>query len=89
MFEIGDIVRHKATGITGKVIGFGKHKIADRRDRPTLKVELQSYDSIKPKPMAEDLVERWKTFQSKKVLACTLPYFPKRTPNRIVSANNF
>ena len=30
MFKVGDLVRHKTTGITGKVIGFGHRRISDR-----------------------------------------------------------
>ena len=74
MFKQGDIVRHKATGITGKVIGYGKRIVSDRYYSTTLKVELQSDSPIKP--MAEDVVEKWKR-RDKRILACTLPYFPK------------
>ena len=77
MFQVGDIVRHKATGITGKVIGYGKRETSDRYYTTTLKVELRSYDPIRP--MAEDVVEKWKMCRSKRILACTLPYFPKRS----------
>ena len=76
MFEEGNIVRHKATGITGKVIGYGKRQISDRYYATTLKVELQS--DIPIGHMAEDVVEKWKMCRGKRILACTLPYFPKR-----------
>ena len=77
MFEVGDIVRHKATGITGKVIGHGKREVRDRYCTITLKVELRSYDPIRP--IAEDVIEKWKMCRGKRILACTLPYFPKRS----------
>ena len=77
MFKEGDRVRHKATGLTGKVIGYGKREVADSFYSTTLKVELQSYDPIKP--IAEDVVEKWKMCRGKRILACTLPYFPKRS----------
>ena len=83
MFKEGDLVQHRATGITGKVIGYGQRRITDRYYSTTLKVELQSYDPIRP--MAEDLVEKWKMRRDKRILACTLPHFPKRTVSRIGS----
>ena len=76
MFKIGDLVRHKTAGITGKVIGYGKLQIGDRYYTDTLKVELQSEYPIAP--TAEDAVEKWKMCRGKRILACTLPYFPKR-----------
>ena len=76
MFKIGDRVRHKTTGFTGKVIGYGERRVSDSYYATTLKVELRSDTSIAP--TAEDIVEKWKLCQEKRVLACTLPYFPKR-----------
>ena len=76
MFKIGNIVRHKAAGITGKVIGYGKRQAADSYYTTTLKVELRSEYPIAP--IAEDAVEKWEICRSKRTLACTLPYFPKR-----------
>ena len=88
MFKVGDTVRHKATGLTGKVIGYGKRHASDRHYQPTLKVELQSYDPIKP--MAEDVAEKWKICRNKRVLACTLPHFPKFTSSKVSSnTSNF
>ena len=75
MFKVGDIVRHKATGITGKVIGYGKREVTDSYHTTTLKVELRSNTPIKQ--IAEDIVKKWKMCQDKRILACTLPYFPK------------
>lgn len=76
MFKIGDRVRHK-TGLTGRVIGYGERKVNDSYYSTTLKVELQSDTAIVP--IAEDVVEKWKMCWDKKILACTLPHFPKRT----------
>ena len=75
MFEVGDIVRHKATGITGKVIGYGQRQVTDSYYTTTLKVELRSEYPIAP--IAEDVVEKWKMCRGKRILACTLPYFPQ------------
>ena len=83
MFKEGDYVRHQATGFTGKVIGYGKRQVTDGYYSTTLKVELQSYDTIKP--MAEDVVEKWKMRRDRRILACTLPHFPKRTISTISS----
>ena len=71
MFKIGDLVQHKTTKITGRVIGYGVSQNSDRAI--TLKVELKSYDSIKP--IAEDVCKKWKICPEK-VLACRLPHFP-------------
>ena len=77
IIEIGDCVRHKATGITGRVIGYGYRKVSDSYYLTTLKVELGAYSPIAP--IAEDLFDRWQTLQDrpKRILACTLPHFPK------------
>ena len=83
MFKEGDLVQHRATGITGKVIGYGQRQITDRCYSTTLKVELQSYDPIRP--IAEDVVEKWKMRRDKRILACTLPHFPKRIVSNIGS----
>ena len=77
MFKVGDLVRHRTTSITGKVIGYGQRQVSNSYYTTTLKVELQSYDPIRP--MAEDVVEKWKMCRGKRILACTLPYFPKRS----------
>lgn len=83
MFKVGDIVRHKATGLTGKVIGYGKRQVADSSYSTTLKVELQSQVELQSygyiQPMAEDAVSKWKIHQNKRILACTLPHFPTRS----------
>ena len=76
MFKIGDTVRHKTTGLTGKVIGYGKRQISDSYYSTTLIVELRSDTPIVP--IAEDVLEKWKICRDKRILACTLPYFPKR-----------
>ena len=73
MFKVGDLVRH-TTGITGKVIGYGE-RISDRYHSTTLRVELRSDTAIVP--IAEDVVEKWMC-RDKRILACTLPHFPKR-----------
>ena len=86
MFKVDDIVRHKATGLTGKVIGYGKREVTDRHYSTTLKVELQSYDTIKP--MAEDVLEKWKMCRDKRILACTLPYLLKGSVSKIGSGIN-
>ncbi|MEY2858108.1 MAG: hypothetical protein RLZZ74_2420 [Cyanobacteriota bacterium] len=70
---IGDRVQHETTGITGKVIGYGYRKVTESYYLTTLKVELFSYNSIRP--IVEDLFERWQ------VLACSLP----QSSNRILS----
>ena len=75
MFKEGDCVRHKATGLTGKVIGYGERQVNDSYFT-TLKIELQSDSPIGQ--IAEDIVEKWRIRRGK-ILACTLPYFPKRT----------
>lgn len=77
--EIGDLVQHKTTGMTGKVIGYGYRRISDSYYLTTLKVELLSHTPTPIVPIAEDLFDRWKARQNKQILACTLPYFPKRT----------
>ena len=74
IIKIGDRVRHKTTGLTGKVIGYGEREVKDSYCSTTLKVELQSDTPITP--IAEDIVEKWMC-QNKRVIACTLPYFPK------------
>jgi hypothetical protein len=80
MLKVGDLVQHKTTGMTGNVIGYGYRKISDSYYLTTLKVELCSYSSISSiVPIAEDLLDRWKTRQDRQILACTLPHFPKRT----------
>ena len=78
MFKVGDLVQHKTTKITGKVIGYGVRQNGDRAI--TLKVELKSYDSIKP--IAEDVCDKWK-IRPEKVLACTLPHFPQRHLSKV------
>ena len=50
MFKVEDLVRHKMTGITGKVIGYGHRQVSDTLFLPTLKVELQSYSSSPIQP---------------------------------------
>lgn len=75
-YKIGDLVRHKKTGMTGKVIGYGYRKITDSYYLTTLKVELGVDRSIPIQPVAEDLLEKWQAKQEKRILACTLPHFP-------------
>ena len=87
MFKVGDLVRHKATGITGRVIGYGKREVTNSYYSNTLKVELHSSDFIKP--MAEDVVEKWAMRRGKRILACTLPYFPKAYHSNIGSSSNY
>ncbi len=77
MFKVGDIVRHKTTGLTGKVIGYGYHKVNLSYYLTTLKVELRSSSPIRP--IAEDLLEKWQVWHNRRILACTLPHFPKHT----------
>lgn len=76
--KIGDRVRHKTTGITGKVIGYGTRQVSDRKCLTTVKVELGSYSPIVP--TAEDLLDRWQTLPDRRIRACTLPHFPKPQP---------
>ena len=78
--KIGDIVRHKTTGMTGKVIGYGHRQVSDSYYLTTLKVELGVDRSIPIQPVAEDLLSRWQAKREKRILACTLPHFPQRTP---------
>lgn len=78
--EIGTRVRHKVTGITGKVIGYGQRQQTDSYCTTTLKVELRSCDPIRP--IAEDTIGKWQVCRDKKILACTLPYFPKPTASK-------
>ncbi|MEM8830035.1 MAG: hypothetical protein AAGE96_11860 [Cyanobacteria bacterium P01_G01_bin.19] len=73
-FKIGDKVRHKATDIKGKVIGYGCRETEAGDRLTTLQVELPSQGSIKP--VAEDLCDRWKPWGNRRILACTLPYPP-------------
>ena len=77
IIKIGDRVRHKTTGINGKVIGYGYRKVSDSYYLTTLKVEIGAYSPITP--VAEDLFNRWQTLQDRRerILACTLPHFPK------------
>ena len=81
--KIGDLVRHKTTGMTGKVIGYGHRQVSDSYYLTTLKVELGVDRSIPIQPVAEDLLSRWQAKGEKRILACTLPHFPKRTPCKI------
>ena len=46
MFKVGDLVQHKTSGITGKIIGYGSRKKRDRYELTTFKVELRSYSPI-------------------------------------------
>lgn len=78
MFQIGTCVRHKATGITGKVIGYGNRKVNDNYYLTTLKVELKPSSWIAP--TAEDLFDRWQIWHDRRIRACTLPHFPKSQP---------
>jgi hypothetical protein len=78
VIEIGDIVRHKATAITGRVIGYGYRKVTDSYYLTTLKVELREYRYIPIQPVVEDLFGRWEVKRERQILACTLPHFPKR-----------
>lgn len=54
--NIGNRVRHKTTGITGEVIGYGYRKVSDSYYLTTLKVKLGAYSPIAP--IAEDLFDR-------------------------------
>lgn len=75
MFKIGDRVKHKTTGIAGRVIGYGTRLIDNSSYSTTIKVELLSSGSCGSiKPIAEDLGDRWQVQQDKKILACSLPY---------------
>lgn len=82
MFRVGDIVRHKATGLTGEVIGYGSRKVNNSHYLTTLKVKLRSDTPIAP--IAEDVVKKW-VCRERKILACTLPYFPKRSAEYTVA----
>ena len=81
MFKVGDLVQHKLTKITGKVIGYGERKFTDGYYLTTLKVELRADNQISP--IAEDLPERWQARQNRRILACTLPHFPKGNLSKI------
>lgn len=70
--NLGDKVRHKTTGLKGKVIGYGYRKVSEGYYLTTIKVELRSQGTIKP--IAEDLFDRWKPWRDRRILACTLPY---------------
>ena len=76
MFKFGNVVRHKAASITGKVIGYGKRQVTNGYYITTLKVELRSEYPIAP--IAEDAVERWEMYRSKKRAVCNLSYLPQR-----------
>lgn len=69
--NLGDKVSHKTTGLKGKVVGYGYRKVSEGYYLTTIKVELRSHESIKP--IAEDLFERWKIWQGRRILACSLP----------------
>lgn len=71
--NLGDKVCHRATGLKGKIIGYGYRRISEGYYLTTVKVELRSHGSIKP--IAEDLFDRWKIWHDKRILACSLPYF--------------
>ena len=75
LVKIGDLVQHKTTKITGKVIGYGEREIAPGDYMTTLQVELQSYEPIRP--IAEDLIGKWKIRSNYRIRACSLPHFPK------------
>ena len=85
MFRIGDKVRHKMTGIKGKVIGYGNRETSAGRYITTLKVELRSQGSMTP--VAEDLCDRWKIWYDRK-LACSLPFPPKLSKQAIKALQN-
>lgn len=55
-----------------KIIGYGSRKIGEGYYLTTVKVELRSHGAIKP--IAEDLFDRWKIWQDRRILACSLPY---------------
>ena len=82
-FKIGDKVRHKTTGIKGKVVGYGYRETEEDDRLTTLQVELSSSSSLKP--IAEDLCARWKPWHDRRILACTLP-FPPRLPKQAIKA---
>ncbi|WP_036484865.1 hypothetical protein [Myxosarcina sp. GI1] len=69
--NIGDRVRHKTTGIKGKVIGYGYRQISDGYYLTTVKVELPSHESLEP--IAEDLFCRWEIWHEDKILVYSLP----------------
>ena len=77
LLKIGDLVQHKTTKITGKVIGYGKRQILGGDYMTTLQVELQSYDPIQS--IAEDVLEKWRIRPNRRIRACSLPHFPKYT----------
>lgn len=79
VIEIGDTVRHKTTSITGQVIGYGYRKVTDSYYLTTLKVELRGDRSLSIQIVAEDLFEKWEIKRDRRILACTLPHFPRRT----------
>ena len=79
MFKVGDLVKHKTTGMTGTVIGYGVRQ-TDCGRAITLKVELEFDESIKP--IAEDVCEKWK-IRPKRILACSLPHFPQRKLSKV------
>lgn len=91
-YKIGDLVRHKTTGMTGKVIGYGHRLVSDRYYSTTLKVELKIDSSSPIQPLAEDLMKKWKLKQDRQILACTLPHFPKPSLSKkllVVNCNSF
>ena len=79
--KIGDLVQHKTTKITGKVIGYGERKIVGGDRLITLQVELQSYDPIRS--IAEDILEKWKIRPNRRIRACSLPHFSKHRLSKV------
>ena len=75
LVKIGDLVQHKTTKITGKVIGYGEREILGNDYMTTLQVELQSYEPVRP--IAEDILEKWRIRPNRRIQACSLPHFPK------------
>lgn len=75
MLTIGDRVRHKSSGLTGTIIGYGYQKISESYYLTTLKVQLPTYSySYSPiEPIAEDLFDRWQIWHER-ILACSLPH---------------
>lgn len=74
MYKIDNKVRHKTTGIKGKVIGYGDCETSAGHYITTLQVELRSQGSIKH--IAEELCAHSKIWHDRK-LACSLPFPPK------------
>ena len=65
MAKIGDVVLHKTTKQSGKVVGYG-HQIVSGVYLPTLTVRVLEGTGINPGSFVEDLSSEWLPIESEK-----------------------